>query len=208
MFDFGEDPVRPALVRALRETWDELARPGSWWDASERAAIARVARAARAGAGADAEAIPASAADAAAVVAARPATATETWVTDVMAELGELRYVELVGVVARVAAVDTFLGLLGHEPEVLPDPVDGPPGQDPVPATARRNKTWVSMVTPVPPFVLGAVPPAMEAMNRLCEQLYMPPEEMEDPDWQRNALHRTSMELVATTVSHRNECFY
>lgn len=200
--------MRPALVRALRETWDELARPGSWWDAAERGAIARTARAASGGAPTADEALPTSAVDAATVIAARPATATEAEVAGITGELGEARYVELVGVVARVTAVDTFLGLLGHEPEVLPDPVDGPPSEDPVPAAARRNRTWVSMVTPVPPFVLGAVPPAMAAMNRLCEQLYMPPDEMEDPDWQRNALHRTSMELVATTVSHQNECFY
>lgn len=60
---------------------------------------------------------------------------------------------------------------------------------------------------PVPPYVLGAVPSAMAAMNDLCGQLYMPPEEMGEPDWQRNALHRTKMELVAATVSHENQCF-
>lgn len=56
------------------------------------------------------------------------------------------------------------------------------------------------MVTPSPPYVLGAVPAAMTVMNDLTDQLYMPPEEMDDPDWRRGDLHRTQIELVAATV--------
>lgn len=130
--------MRPGLRQALRETWDELARPGSWWGAADRRDLAGAARAAWSAAPATGDGLPAAAVEAATVIAARPASATEAWVGDIVAELGETRYVELVGVVARVTAVDTFLRLLGHEPEALPDPIDGPPGADPVPAAELR----------------------------------------------------------------------
>ncbi|MBW3613874.1 MAG: hypothetical protein KY439_01000 [Actinobacteria bacterium] len=123
-------------------------------------------------------------------------------------ELGELRYIELVGIVARVVAVDTFTRLLGRDLLPLPESVPGGATHDAPPANLRRNRTWVSMAMPVPPSVLGAVPAAMAAMNDLCDHLYMPPAEMGDPDWQRRRLHRTQMELVAATVSHQNQCFY
>ena len=206
--EFGTDPVRQELQAAIGGTWDELSRPGAWWDAGDRRALADAARAAFVGNPAPNAGLPAAALEAAAVLAARPATTTEAWVAGVTDQIGELRYLELVGLVARVTAVDTFCRLLGREPEALPEPVDGAPSLDPAPEGIRRNRTWVAMAMPVPPYVLGAVPTAMAAMNDLCEQLYMPPEEMGDPDWQRNALHRTEMELVAATVSHENQCFY
>ena len=42
----------------------------------------------------------------------------------------------------------------------------------------------------------------------LIEALYMTGQDMEDPDFQRGNLHRTQIELVASTLSHGNECFY
>lgn len=209
VFDPGLDPVRPELVAAIDRCWDEVGRPGTWWDAEGKIGIAEVARAARDGV--DQPGIGRlhpGAADAARRIAATPAAITEPWVRDVCDALGETRYVELVGVVARVVAVDTFAQLLGQESMTLPDPADGEPTREPPPDGIRKNHTWVSMAMPVPPFVLGAVPAAMAAMNDLSETLYMSMDEMADPDWARGNLHRTQVELVAAAVSHENECFY
>lgn len=204
------DPVRPALRAAIDRCWDEISRPGTWWPAPARGAIAQVARGAGRGGGAPpvAEVLPAAAVDAATRIAAAPAQTTEAWVRASCDALGEPRYVELVGVVARVVAVDTFARLLGRDLTPLPDPRPGEPTHEPPPDGLRRNHTWVSMAVPVPPFVLGAVPAATAAVNDLTDQLYMPPERMGDSDWRRGGLHRTQIELVAATVSHENECFY
>lgn len=128
--------------------------------------------------------------------------------TEVIDAIGEAEYVELVGVVAQVTAVDTFCRLLGLDTPLLPEPVPGEPSGEPVPANARRNGTWVRMVTPLPPLVLGAVPSAESAVNALCEVLYLPPRQIGDADFRRGLLDRPRMELVAATVSLVNECFY
>lgn len=202
------DAVRPEITAALDRAWAEIAAPGAWWDGAERVAIADAARAARAGAHAASGVLPPAAVDAASVIASDPAHPTEPWVTSRCEALGELRYVELVGVVARVMAVDTFHRLLGRALTVLPEPGSGEPTREPPPDDIRKNHTWVRMAMPVPPFVLGAVPSAMRAMNDLSDVWYMPMDEMGDPDWHRGDLHRTQVELVAATMSHANQCFY
>jgi hypothetical protein len=64
------------------------------------------------------------------------------------------------------------------------------------------------MVTPLAPLVLGAVPSTEASVNALCDELYMPPEQIGDPTFGRGLLDRPRMELIAATVSHVNECFY
>lgn len=209
VFDPGADPVRPELVAAIDRSWEELGRPGTWWDARDKIAIADLARGAREGVDQPGHRrLHPAAVDAARRIAATPAAITEPWVQEVCGALGETRYVELIGVVARVVAVGTFAQLLGLEPVTLPDPTDGEPTREPSPDGIRKNHTWVSMAMPVPPFVLGAVPAAMAAMNDLSETLYMSMDDMADPDWTRGDLHRTQVELVAAAVSHENQCFY
>lgn len=205
-----EPGVRPQILEAFERSWAELARPGAWWTAEERVAIAEIARAAVSAAGARhaAAALPQRAVDAATVIASTPGQTSEGWVSDVCEAIGELPYVELVGIVARVAAIDTFHRLAAWPLTALPEPEPGEPTHEPPPEGARKNRTWVSMVMPSAPFVLGAVPSALTAMNDLTDVLYMPMNEMSDPDWRRGELHRTQVELVAASTSHVNECFY
>lgn len=204
-----DDAIRPELQAALDRAWSRLARPGNWFDGAGRVALAEAARAAAAG---DETAVAAEvssvALDVAATVATAPASIDEAWVGRVTDELGEPPYLEIVGVVSRLAAVDTFHRLLGRTPPPLPRPEPGTPARHAPPEGLRRNHTWVAMSMPSPPFVLGAVPAEAEAQNDLSDELYMPAAEMPDPAWRRRTLHRTQMEVVATTVSHENECFY
>lgn len=205
----GRDPaLRDEVVAAFDRAWKEIAGPGTWWDGPSRIAMAEVARAARAGHRPSSPLLPGAAVEAATVVAATPMEPTEAWVASIADAIGEPSYVELVGVVARVTAMDTFHRLTGAPLAPLPTPRAGEPSREAPPATARKNRTWVAMVTPSPPQVLGAVPGAMAAMRDLTEVLYMPSAEMERPDWLRGELHRTQVELVATTTSHANQCFY
>lgn len=207
MIDIVDLPVRPGLLRAIERTWQEMGEPGARWTGAERVEILRAARAAVDGQEAP-TALPPAAREAAARLATAPASTTESWVTDVTEAVGEPAYVELVGVVARVAAVDTFCRLLGITPPPPPSAILGEPSGEPVPASARRNRTWVAMVTPLAPLVLGAVPSTEAALNALCDELYLPPSRIGEPGFARGLLDRPRIELVAATVSCVNECFY
>jgi hypothetical protein len=208
VFDGHGDPVRPQILGAFGRAWAELAHPGTWWDGASRVAIAAAARGARGGDEPRGASLPRAAVEAASVIAARPAGTSEAWATRICEALGELRYVELVGIVARVTAVDTFHRLAGWPLAPLPQPAAGAPTEDPPPPNIGRNRTWVAMAVAAPPSVLGAVPAAMRATNELSDVLYMAPEEMGDPDWRRRELHRMQVELVAAATSHANQCFY
>lgn len=208
MIDADDLPIRPELAAAIERTWAEIGQPGAHWTGTERVEILQAARAATTGEPTPRSSLPQATLDAAARVAAAPATTTEAWVTDVVDAVGEPEYVELVGVVARVAAVDTFFRLLDLDPPPPPQGVGGEPTREPVPESARRNRTWVRMVTPLAPLVLGAVPSTEAAVNDLCDQLYMPPDEIGDALFRRGQLDRPRIELVAATLSQVNECFY
>lgn len=207
-FDFGELPVRTEIVEAFERTWTDVAEPGTWLTGVQRVEIAERARAAFERREPPDDSLAAEMRDAVDVLAARPAITSEDWVSRVTDAIGEVEYVELAGIVSCVVAVDTFFRSTGFAPAPLPAPVDGEPTREETPDGLRRNHTWVAMDLPLPPFVLGAVPAAMAAMNALTVPLYMTMDEMGDHDWSRGELHRTQVELVAATVSTVNECFY
>jgi hypothetical protein len=207
-FDAHGDSVRPEVLAAFERAWDEIAGPGTWWDGPSRVAIAAAARAARGTTSTDHDALPSAALEACRLLATRPAGVTEEWLRSVCDEISEPRYVELVGIVARVMAIDTFHRLAGWPLTPLPAARPGDPSREPPPGNARKNHTWVAMVRPAAPFVLSSVPGAMRATNDLSDVLYMPMDQMRDPDWRRGELDRTQVELVAATTSHANQCFY
>ncbi len=210
MFDFAASrwPVPEEIVDALRSTWVTLARPGTSFTGPERVAIAAATRQAKQGIATDLAA-PATTAETVRMIAAHPARTTSEWVHAQVDVLGGPGYVETVGVVSQVVAVDTFTRLLGRAPEALPEPEDGVPTGDVVADLKHGGKTWFPAGEfPSPPSLLVMVPAEVEAQNVLSDVLYMPGREMVHADWDRNDLHRTQMEVVAVSASHANECFF
>jgi hypothetical protein len=212
VFDFGDapGPVRSDVRTAFVDVWRHLPQPGTWWSGHDRVSIASVARAARTGQDIPATDLPDAAVDAARVLGSTPAATTAPWVHSVVEALdGEERYIELLGVVTRIVAIDTFTRTLGLPPETLPDPEHGEPTRRAADPRPTHGRSWVA-VGPVlvPPFTLSLVPGEQAITNQLAWALYMTDEEMDDPDFSRGDLHRTQMELVASTVSYGNECFY
>jgi len=210
VFDFGGAPVvvRPDLPAALGRVWDVLAGPGATWTGAERVAIAAAARRAYDGNPPEEAGLPPAAADAAARLHSRPASIRRSTV-DGYRETGldDAHYVELVGVVSRLAAADAVMRVFGLPLVPLPNPVDGTPTGE-VDAAARRGPAHVPMVGGASiPQALSLVPAEAAAQEQLHGPLYLTYEEMADLAYVRG-LDRTRMELVAARTSAINECFY
>jgi len=202
-FDFAASPVRirPEISKEFRSEWARLARPGPAWTGADRGLIASAARLGQ-GTG-----LPEEAAAAAARIYGEPPAISRDWVNSITEALGSARYVELVGVVARLAAVDFFHRALGMPLEPLPEAQPGDPTGE-IDERAHPGRGWVPMVGAT--SIVGAlslVPSEMEAQRRLHGPIYLTYEGMADLDFRRG-LHRSQMELVAARTSAINECFY
>jgi hypothetical protein len=117
------------------------------------------------------------------------------------------RYVELLGVVARLVAVDTFSEALGLPLTPLPEPAAGTPSGA-VSTGARPGKGWVPVVggTSITQ-ALSLIPSENAELERFHGPMYLTFQEMSDPAIARG-LTRPQMELVASRTSAFNECFY
>lgn len=194
--------IRPDLLAALRDQWENIARPGTWWSGAERVAIAAAAR------GVSTAAISATASAAARTIYDDITSTSEEWVRQLISSgLTLPEYVEIVGIVGRLAAVDEFTRALGRSLEPLPDPIAGEPSRTD-PPFARPGRAWVPMVGGASiTQALSLVPAESAAQAEFHGPLYMTYVEMADDGFERE-LTRPQMELVAGRVSALNECFY
>ena len=117
-------------------------------------------------------------------------------------------YVELVGVVGRLAALDTAAFGLGLDPTPLPTPVAGAPLEATVPGVDYVDGWVPTAGIAFPPTAYTAVPGATELWIDVSSVLYMPLEEMGDPTFVRDEATRAQIELVASRTSYLNDCFY
>lgn len=227
-FEFADAPIqiRAEIQEALRKEWSFLAAPGTWWSGAERVAIAAEARQAmleslseqrlrdQAVAGERTASRPKSilgehVTDVVRAVAADSPLITAEWVASLADDGASLpAYAEIIGIVARLSAVDLFHRALGMPLEPLPEPQPGDPSRTPPPTDLVVGKSFVPMSRMVSiPQTVSLVPPETVAWQALSDALYMTFDEMADPDFRR-ALHRAQIELVAGRTSQVNECFY
>ncbi len=206
-FESSRFPVRADLATRLAAVWEQFGEAGTWYTADERVRLAEVARAARGGRSTDAND---TAEQVVVRIAARPATTSEAWVGKMVDALGsEEHYVEAMGIASRVVMGDTFLRLLGLDPLPFPTPRPGPPSRQRIDPRPKKIRSWITVGSAlVPPFTQILVPDENAQTYPLIETLYMTGRDMEDSDFRRDALHRTQIELVASVLSHGNECFY
>ncbi|MGD9749590.1 MAG: alkylhydroperoxidase-related (seleno)protein [Acidimicrobiia bacterium] len=220
--------VRDDLRRSHEQAWRHVAAPGSWWNGAERVAIARVALAAlddpdplppwvaptaagRRPAGSDG--LPEAAVDAAYRIARHASTLTDGWYRSILERgIGALAYVELVGVVIAVAAVDGFARAAGVDRPPLPFPESGEADHR-HPPLAEAELNWVPVAAPADQKAavvqaLSAVPAEWENLAQLHAAQYIPVHEMGDMGWTRGTLDRPQMELVAARLSAARQCFY
>ena len=241
-FDPATLPIRPGLAQECARAWERLAAPGTWWTGAERLAIAAESRHAPACAlcrrrkealspyGDD------GAHDTLGVLA--PAMAeivhrlttdagrlTKKWLASMLAEgVSEEQYIEAVGVIAVITALDTFERSLGLPLRALPAAGPGAPTRH-RPAGAQRDIAWVSTVAPerlLPgdpdPYAvhgtknihraLSLVPQEVFNFFDLDVELYLKDHEIRDFTQEYRALSHPQIELLAGRVSALNGCYY
>lgn len=205
--DAAPDP-RAAFAQLVDREWDRLAHAGTWWTGGERVAIATDAR--RAFAGEElTDVLPPPLAEATSRIAASPATIRGTdvarWELD---GLDPFAYVETIGIISRLMALDTASYGLGMPLRSLPEPHAGAATKE-KPEDAAITTGWSPTVGPASaPSSLTAVPPEAMAMFDLHGVLYATMDEMFEMQLERDGLTRPQIELVAARTSALNDCFY
>lgn len=198
----------PNRWNVVERAWKNLIEVGPTLTAAERHLVIRSARRAWSG-----SSQPAAEAELLEVVAhwvARdPGGLTEQLVVDwESAGLDRFRYLETVGVVARLANVDFYLRGLGipvfELPAVAPS---GVPTGDVAP-TARLTNGWVPATGPLfAPAALNALPSEATSFLALHEPMYVPFTEFANGAY-IDELTRVQIEYIAARTSYLNECFY
>jgi alkylhydroperoxidase family enzyme len=193
----------------FRHTWDELGSSGNGWTGAEKIALAQAARDVREGGSVEVSSITGAVSlQAVELIVRRPADADREWVRRMVDELSVVKYIELVGWVSILIAIDSFTRLMGLDLEPLPDPQPGVPEPVGEVPGLRIRKAWVPTVgLPLPRLALSAVPRTQKAANRLLNRLYKEPDQSREVASIRG-LPPLQLELVASTVSHGNRCFY
>ena len=221
--------IRDDLADAYRAAWNDVARAGSWWTASERSELAATVVLAigdpdplppwtgvtQGGRLEDDRLAPDVAHDVAYRIARHAGTMTRDVAQSAMDELGALPYVELCGLVSTVAAVVHFHRNVGEPLPPFPDPAGGAPtGAQPA-EVVEAELNWVPVAAPADQTAAvlqaySAVPATHETTWRLGAAQYIPPDEMVHPDWMRrpDGLTRPQTELIAARVAQLRECFY
>ena len=199
----------PAEIDELIERrWNRFRSPGSSFDGATRSAIVAAAR------GETAAELSRPVAEAARRIHDDPATITLAWLSHLRTDgLTDPEYVEVIGLVAQVRALDTFEFGVGRALRPIPESIDGRPTATEV-AGAALDGGWIPTVGPAFPLsVLSLAPAEHEAMVDISEVLYLAPRggdgfTMGNQHVVRDGLTRSQIEFVASRTSLINDCFY
>lgn len=241
-YDAAPFAVRADLTAAHARAWHRLARAGAWFTGAERVAIAaevrnatacplcRERKAALSPYAVDGEhqslgALGAPIVEVIHRVRTDPGRLTRAWFDGVRADgLSDGAYVEIIGVLATVVAMDTFARGIGVEPLPLPRAMDGAPTNY-RPAGVKQGPAWVPWIAPEDAGdaeadlyggstgahirrALSLVPDEVRGFFDLVETQYLPGPAMRDFDREFRAIDHAQIELIAGRVSALNGCVY
>jgi len=235
--------VREDITAAHRRAWQRLGQAGTWLTGAEKIAIARETRAAldcqlcqdrkaalspnavqgnhdHTGQLSDLEV------EQIHRIRTDPGRLSRGWFDGLHNDgMVEERYVETVGVIANMVAIDTFTKGLGLDPWPLPDAQPGEPSRTRPPA--KRQLAWVSTLAPedaigtedetlygggpTAPHIYQAmslVPAEVRGFFDIAVSQYLPGAAMRDFDNEYRAINHAQIELVAGRVSALNQCVY
>jgi hypothetical protein len=212
-----EGALSPPTSRdeAIARAWANLTTAGPTLNSGERLAVIATARRAwasgRGGHGTDGsdDAGHGSPLEDAAYWVAKDAGGLTGEVVDDLERRGldRYRYLETVGVVARLASLDFYARGVGAP--LLEAPLeDGSSPTGEVHPDAAITDGWVPATGPLfAPASLDALPAEGLALRDVHEAMYMPMAEMGDPAF-IDVLSRAQIEFIAARTSFLNECFY
>ena len=234
--------IRDDLATARERAWDRLAAPGTWWSAADRLAIAEETRNAprcelcrrrkqalspyaMEGAHDGLGVLPETVVDVIHRIRTDSGRLRQAWVDEVIANgLEDTTYVEIIGVVSTVVALDTFDRALGLPRRPRPDAKPGAPSRH-RPKGARKSIAWIATLAdddiaeddpdPYPDLepvnvhrAMSLVPEEGAGVFELDQALYLPQAAIRDLDHEYRALTHSQLELIASRVAVLNGCFY
>lgn len=202
-------PVPDSITESVEREWRRLAAPGMWMTGEERVAAAEVARAAVAATDRPETVLDASSAEAAEAIAAAPAHIDVEWLNHLESQgLDRLFYGEMIGVVSRLMAVDSFSRAVESPLLELPDPAPGVPSREKI-DRAAINDAWVPTVGAArAPTVLSANRPEMLAQKDIHTGFYLAYEDVSDMGYSVDGLDRAQIEVIGARTSYVNHCVY
>lgn len=236
-------PVRGDLVLAHQDAWSRLAAPGTWWDGATRVAIASEVRAtadctlcrdrkaalsptALQGVHDHVSELPAALIEIVHRIATDQSRLTRAFFETALNEgISDGEYVESVGVIATVLAVDGFTKALGLPQFALPEPLAGAPTRQ-RPAGAKIDHAWVP--TLAPEDVTDADPDLYDGLgganihralslvpaevigffHSIDAAQYLPDAALRDFGTEYRDLTHAQIEFLAARVSAINQCVY
>ena len=242
---YGEAPVtvREDLAAAHERSWQRLARPGTWLTAERRLAIAAEARRAPscalcrerkdalspnavAGKHQSLGTLPDNLVEVIHRIRTDPGRLTRGWYDKLLASgLSEEEYVETVGVVVNIVAVDTFARGIGMPLRALSKAEPGAPSRR-RPKGVKHGGAWVpwldagdtgpdeaDLYPPGPPAAniykaMSLVPDEVRGFFDLVRTQYLPRPAMHDFSREYRAISHAQIELLAARVSAINRCEY
>ena len=242
--------IRTDLAQAIELAIQRLVQAGTWWTGEQRRAIAEEARHARTcslclerknalspnsmqGVHDVLNDFPADVIEAIHRLSTDSGRLSEKWVTDITrGELSEEAYVEIIGIVAVITALDTFdyvmngasVGDSGREWDQLPAAQPGEPSFH-RPNGAKRNLAWVHTLAPEDvessdpnPYPvhgmanihrgLSLVPQEVFNFFDLDVELYLWDSQLRDFGNSPRTINRAQLELIAGRASAINNCVY
>ena len=235
-------PVRGDLIAARKRAWARLAAPGEWWPGAVRIAIAEETRAAETcgfcrerkaalspyavtGAHETATDLPEALVEVIHRIRTDPGRLTRRFYEEALAGgLADAEYVETVGVMATVIAIDSFCDAMGLPRHSLPAPLAGEPRRR-RPAGAKEGLAWVPTVAPEDLTeaeagmydglsaanihrALSLVPAEVAGFFDMDSVHYLPDAQLRDFGTEYRALTHAQTEFLAGRVSAINRCVY
>lgn len=235
--------IRDDLAAAHRRAWEHIAAAGTWLDGAQRIAIAAETRHAVncdlcrrrkdalspnavQGKHNSLGTLPENVVEVIHRVCTDPSRLSQGWYKGILATgMREEQYVETVGVVAHIVAVDTFARGLGLAQIPLPKPEGGAPSRR-RPTAAKLGGAWVPWLEPkdmgaelpemFPPNrpvanihrAMSLVPREVQSFFDVAAAQYLPGSAMRDFAREYRAISHAQIELLAGRVSSINQCVY
>jgi hypothetical protein len=241
-YDYRSLTIRQDLADSIERAWRHLSSPGTWWTGAQRLCMVAEARNALncplcrqrttalsphtvRGAHRSLGELSEVVVEVIHRVRTDAGRLTERWMQNCLVSgLTDAEYVEIVGLVATITALDTFSGAIGAPQRPLPEPLPGEPARR-RPNGAKKTIAWVPTLAPedltpddVDPFArygavhiqraLSLVPDSVIGFFDLDIALYLPQDAIRDFDTEYRAISHAQLEFIAAKASSINGCYY